>query len=119
MNTTLNRTDLTAYETEVLHATEVKVAEHSFAVGAFMTRYGSEEVLHEAADLFLSLLDQLVADADIRDGALEYGQVMSEFGMNDSHASQAYQLRERFLFDLYRAVLGTREGNKVKAAEIA
>jgi hypothetical protein len=111
----LNRTDLTDYEAAQLHATELKVADHSFAVGAFMTRYGREEVLREAAELFLELLESLVADADIRTGALAYERDMSEFSMNDTHASQAHQLRQHFLFDLYRAAIAERETAKVGA----
>jgi len=114
--TTLNRTDLTQYETEKLHLAQLKVRDHAIAVGAFMTRYGREEVLMEAADLFMFLLDDLVADTDIRDGALEYGMFMAEFRKNDRQVAQTYQLQGHFLFDLYRAVLGTREGNKAKAA---
>lgn len=109
MNTTLNRTDLTAYETEVLHATKNKVAEHSLAVGAFMTRYGSEDVLQEAANLFLELVQQLDADANLRTAALVYGMEMAEFAANDRHASQAYQLRSRFLNYLYSAAAADRK----------
>jgi len=110
----LNRTDLTQYETEKLHLADRKVADHSLAVGAFMTRYGRPEVLQEAADLFLSLLDELVADTDIRTGALDYAMFMAECGMNDRHASQAYRLREEFQFDLYLAAISTREGNEAR-----
>lgn len=112
MSIQLTRTDLTQYETEKLHLAELKVADYSLAVGAFMTRYGREEVLKEAADLFLSMLDEFVADTDIRTGALEYGMFMAEFGMNDRHASQAYQLREAFMRDLFKAAIAER--NTVK-----
>lgn len=104
----LKRTDLTAYETNALHQTEVKVREHAFAVGAFVTRYGRQEVLMEAANLFMALHDDLVADADIRTGALDYGMFMAEFGMNDYHASQSHRLQEEFLVSLYRAVIAER-----------
>jgi hypothetical protein len=111
----LNRTDLTDYEAAQLHATMLQVVDHSIAVGAFMTRYGQHEVLLEAANLFTDLLESLVTNADIRTGALAYGRNMSEFAKNDRHASQAYQLREEFLFDLYRAAIAERETAKVGA----
>ena len=113
MSTTLNRTDLTDYETAQLHAAQLKIAEHSLAVGAFMTRYGREEVLQEAATLFLELLESLTNDANIRTGALAYGRDMA--GFEDVHASQATQLRERFAFDLYRAAVAERETSKAVA----
>mgnify|MGYP000075922505 CR=1 FL=1 len=115
MSIELTRTDLTDYETAQLHAVDQKVYEHSIAVGAFMTRYGRHEVLVEAADVFMQLHDSLLADADIRTGALEYGMVMAEFSSNDRVASQAHQLRERFIFDLYRAVIAERQTEKVGA----
>jgi len=108
MTTTLNRTDLTAYETEILHATKVKVAEHSLAVGAFITRHGNEASLQEAATLFLELVQQLDADANIRTAALVYGMEMAESAANDRHASQAYQLRSQFLNYLYSAAAAER-----------
>lgn len=115
MTIELTRTDLTDYETAQLHSVDQKVAEHSLAVGAFVTRYGRPEVLNEAASVFLELLESLTADANIRTGALEYGMFMAEFGSNDRHASQAYQLRERFIFDLYRATIAERQTEKVGA----
>jgi hypothetical protein len=114
--TILTRTELTAYETNALHAAEVKAREHSLAIGAFMTRYGRPEVLQEAAELFLELLESLTNDADIRTGALEYGQFMAEHGANQYGISQATQLLERFMFDLFRAVIGERAGLEAKAA---
>lgn len=114
-NATLTRTQLTAYEAEALHRVDRAAYDHSLAVGAFVTRYGRPEVLQEAAELFLSLLDELVADTDIRTGAFEYAMFMAEFGMNDRHASQAYRLREEFQRDLYNAAIAERETAKVGA----
>jgi len=113
MSITLNRTELTAYETEQLHATQVKIRDHSFAVGAFMTRYGREEVLQEAATLFLELLESLTNDANIRTGALAYGRDMA--GFEDVHACQATQLCERFAFSLYSSAVAERETTKAVA----
>lgn len=113
--TALTRTELTPYEAQALYRVLLKTSNHSLAVGAFMTRYGQPEVLQEAADLFLSLLDELVADCSIRAEALEYGQAMAKFGMNDRHGSQARQLRENFMHDLYSAAVADREHLAAKA----
>lgn len=110
----LTRTDLTTYETNALHAAEVKAREHSLTIGAYMTRYGRPEVMQEAAALFLELLESLTNDADIRTGALGYGQVMAEFAANDRHAAQATQLVNAFMFDLYRAAIAERAGLEAK-----
>jgi hypothetical protein len=93
----MNRTDLTAYETKALHEATLQIREHSLAVGAFVTRYGSEEVLAEAAELYLSMLDELTNDSQIRTGALEYGIAFAEGRANDRQASQASQLWGQFL----------------------
>ena len=112
---TLTRTALTAYEAEQLHAVQVRLNAHSLAIGAYMTRYGRPEVLQEAAELFLELLESLVNDADIRTGALAYERDMSEFAMAETRVSQATQLRESFAFDLYRAAVADRETVKAGA----
>jgi hypothetical protein len=112
---TLNRTDLTTYEAAQLHATQLKIAEHSIAVGAFVARCGRQEVRLEAAELFLQLLETLVNDENIRTGALAYERDMSEFSAAETRTSQATQLRERFAFDLYRAAVAERETVKVAA----
>lgn len=104
----LNRTDLTQYETEKLHLAQLKAMQHSLAIGAFMTRYGQPEVLQEAADLFLALLDEMVADTDIRTGAFDYAMTMLNFQMNDRRASQARRLRAEFMRDLYNAAISER-----------
>lgn len=117
METCLTRTQLTDYEAAKLHEVAIKVYNHSFAVGAFMVRYGRPEVLAEAAELFSALLDELVADAEIRTEALGYGRIMANFKMEDTHASQSYRLCNEFEYDLFRAAIGTREGNQAKAAK--
>ncbi len=104
----LTRLELTAYEAERLHETEKSVAAHSISVGAFVTRYGPQEALSEAAGLFLGLLDGLVADTNIRSGALGYGMLMADFRKEERQVSQTYQLQAHFLFDLYRAAIGER-----------
>jgi hypothetical protein len=62
-----------------------------------------------AAEMFLKLCTALVSDSNIRTGALGYGREMARFSMNDGRATQAYQLRAEFLFDLYRAAVAERE----------
>jgi hypothetical protein len=110
MTATLTRTELTAYETAQLHRAKSEVAKHSLAVGAFVTRYGNEATLSEAADLFLKLLAELTADADLRPGALEYGMTSATWAANDRNASQAHQLRGEFLKMLFSAALADRVG---------
>ena len=110
MTATLTRTELTAYETAQLHRAKLEVAKHSLAVGAFVTRYGNETTLTEAAELFLELLEGLTADSDIRPGALEYGMTSATWAANDSNASQAHQLRGEFLKMLFSAALADRVG---------
>jgi hypothetical protein len=86
------------------------VSEHSLAVGAFITRYGSKATLTEAADLFLKLLAELTADANLRPGALEYGMTSATWAANDRNASQAHQLRGEFLKMLFSAAIAERVG---------
>lgn len=93
----MNRTDLTAYETKALHEASVQIRNHSLAVGAFVTRYGREEVLAEAAELYLSILDKLTNDSQIRTGALEYGVAFAASKANLRQVSQASQLQGQFL----------------------
>lgn len=106
--TTLNRTELTEYETAILHQVKQNVRSHSIAVGAFVSRYGTEETLAEAAELFLRLNQALVEDANIRTEALHYGLSSSYFGSNDQSASQAYRLRCEFLKMLYGSAVSER-----------
>jgi hypothetical protein len=104
-----NRTDLTEYETEKLHLAQLRVRDHSLAVGAFMTRYGQLEVLREAGDLHTFLTESLMADKDIRTGALGYGYEMELSRSNDRHAAQARQLCAAFLADVYASVIASRK----------
>jgi hypothetical protein len=106
--TTLNRTELTEYETAILHEVKKHVRSHSIAVGAFVVRYGSEEALAEAGKLFLDLLKSLTADSGIRVEALEYGLASATWGANDQNASQAYQLRSEFLRLLYSSAIAEK-----------
>jgi hypothetical protein len=106
--TTLNRTELTEYETAILHEVKKRVRSHSIAVGAFVVRYGSEEALAEAGKLFLDLLKSLTADSGIRVEALEYGLASATWGANDQNASQAYQLRSEFLRLLYSSAIAEK-----------
>jgi hypothetical protein len=105
---TLNRTDLTAHETAILHEVKEQVRSHSLAVGAFVVRHGSEATLAEASDLFLSLLQSLTSDSQVRIGALEYGLASATWGANDQSASQAYQLRSEFLKLLYSSAIAEK-----------
>jgi hypothetical protein len=93
----MNRTDLTAYETKTLHEATLQIRKHSLAVGAFVTRYGREEVLAEAAELYLSLLEALTNDLEIRTGALEYWNAFAASRANLRQVSQAAQLQGQFL----------------------
>ena len=110
MTATLTRTELTAYEVEQLHRAKLEVANHSLAVGAFVTRYGNEATLTEAANLFLELLEALTADDQLRIGALEYGMTSATWAANDGNASQAHQLRGEFLKMLFSAAIAERVG---------
>jgi hypothetical protein len=107
---TLTRTELTAHETAQLHRAKLEVAKHSLAVGAFVTRYGNEATLTEAAELFLELLESLTADSDIRPAALEYGMTSATWAANDRNASQAHQLRGEFLKMLFSAAMADKLG---------
>jgi hypothetical protein len=103
----LTRTELTAHEYETIGNTAQKVRDHSLAVGAFVTRYGREEVLAEAADLYLSLLAELTNDLEIRTGALEYGLFFAQERTKDKN--QARQLQGEFLVLLYQNAIADRK----------
>jgi hypothetical protein len=107
---TLNRTELTEYETAILHQVKQNVRSHSIAVGAFVSRYGTEANLAEAAELFLRLNQALTADSEIRTEAIQYGMSMANFGAGDQNASQAYRLRCEFLKMLYSSAIAERVG---------
>jgi hypothetical protein len=106
---TLNRLDLTEYETERLHLTARVIKENSFAVGAFVTRYGSEENLKKAGHLFLCLLEELATARNLRTGAIGYGLAMAEFRAKDWNVSQATRLQAEFTCLLYSAIIAERE----------
>ena len=108
MSAELTRTQLTDFETAKLHAVAQEVRRHSFEVGAFVTRSGQHDALSAAADLFLSLNEDLASDEDVRTGALEYGLAFAENRAADRHASQAAALQGQFLVMLYKAAIADR-----------
>lgn len=103
----VNRMDLTAYETEAGHQVALKVREHSLAVGAFVTRYGRDEVLQEAAELYLLLVEELTNDSQIRMEALDYALHWAENRTRDK--VQAIQLQGEFLKMIYNNVIANRK----------
>jgi len=105
----MNRTDLTEHEAAALHAATLQIREHSLAVGAFVTRYGREEVLAEAAELYLSMLDALTNDSEIRTGALEYGIAFAEGRANDRNSSQVSQFSGQFFAMLLTNAVADRK----------
>jgi len=115
MNAELTRTQLTDFETAKLHAVAQEVRRHSFEVGAFVTRVGQHDALSTAADLFLSLNEDLATDEDVRTGALEYGLAYAENRARDRQASQASALQGEFLVMLYKAAIADRATAKVGA----
>jgi hypothetical protein len=111
----LTRTQLTDFETAKLHAVAQEVRRHSFEVGCFVTRSGQQDAMTVAAELYLSLNDDLVSDEDVRTGALEYGLAYAENRAKDRHASQAATLQGQFLVMLYKNAIADRADAKVGA----
>lgn len=111
----LTRTQLTDFEAAKLHAVAQEVRRHSFEVGAFVTRSGQHDALSAAADLFLSLNEDLVSDKEVRTAALEYGLAFAENRAADRHASQAATLQGEFLVMLYKNAIAERADAKVGA----
>lgn len=103
----LNRTDLTAYETATIHELRQAASANSLTIGAYIVS-GSNGLGFTGSELFATLLERLIADSNLRDGALAYARFMAEDRANQNRTSQAAQLQARFIARLTSRALAAR-----------